>query len=70
MNDLPKEKFTLSDIRKMSVEEALMLDDELLLRAQHQADKAAYSAALMLDWIRGIIARKRTRRHFDRKTDL
>ena len=58
MNDLPDPKVQLEDLRKMSREEVLSLDDEILTGLLEQADKAAYNAGAMLDWVRRIIAGK------------
>ncbi|WP_422923336.1 hypothetical protein [Singulisphaera sp. PoT] len=59
MNDLPDPKVQLEDIRRMSREDVMRLDERVLLRLLEQADKAAYNAGAMLDWVRGIVARKR-----------
>ncbi|MDX2094663.1 MAG: hypothetical protein SFW64_01795, partial [Alphaproteobacteria bacterium] len=58
MNDSPKQKLTLDEIRKMPIEELLKLDIEILRDLEDQADKAVFSAGLALDWVRGIIAKK------------
>ncbi|WP_422927458.1 hypothetical protein [Singulisphaera sp. PoT] len=59
MNDLSEPGIALEDLRKMSREEVLRLDDEVLTGLLEQADKAAYNAEAMLDWVRRIIAGKK-----------
>ncbi len=58
MNDTPTPKITLENVRHTEIGELLKLDMAALNDLEDQADKAAYDAGTLLEWIRGVIAKK------------
>lgn len=58
MNDSPKEKISLDDVRHVSVGTLLKLNIDTLRDLEDQADKRIYDAGTLLEWIRGVIAKK------------